>query len=110
MISSKYISKITMILISVVLVLCVLAMGFSDKLISAVINTGYAMEYCERLSPSTPNNPKIARGSDVKQSTIIFPVSDKGSLKTKRAHPPASIPASMAFLILNIQQTACHLQ
>lgn len=45
MISSKYISKITMILISIVLVLCVLAMGFSDKLISTVGNIGYAMEY-----------------------------------------------------------------
>ena len=45
MISSKYINKIAIILISGVLVLCVLAMGFSDKLISSVSNTGYAMEY-----------------------------------------------------------------
>ena len=45
MISSKYINKIAIILISVVLVLCVLTMGFSDKLISPISNTGYAMEY-----------------------------------------------------------------
>ena len=44
MISSKYISKLTMLLISVVLVLCILAMGFSDKLIT-IENIGYAMEY-----------------------------------------------------------------
>ncbi|MBE7011230.1 MAG: hypothetical protein E7415_00985 [Ruminococcaceae bacterium] len=45
MISSKYISKITTVLISVVLILCVLAMSFSDKLISIFGNRGYAMEY-----------------------------------------------------------------
>lgn len=45
MISSKYINKLTIILISVVLVLCVLAMGFSNTLVSTVSNTGYAMEY-----------------------------------------------------------------
>ncbi len=42
MLSSKHISKITMALVSVVLVLCILAIGFSDKLAH---NTGYAMEY-----------------------------------------------------------------
>ncbi len=45
MISNKYISKITMVLISATLVFCVLAMGFSDKLISIVGSNGYAMEY-----------------------------------------------------------------
>ena len=45
MISSKYINRIAIILISVALVLCVLAMGFSDNLLSPVSNTGYAMEY-----------------------------------------------------------------
>ena len=45
MISSKYISKITIVLISIVLVLCVLAMVFSDKLIPIARNSGYAMEY-----------------------------------------------------------------
>ena len=45
MISSKYINRITIVLISVALVLCVLTMGFSDTPLSPVGNTGYAMEY-----------------------------------------------------------------
>lgn len=45
MLSSKYISKITIVLISAALILCILAMGFSDKLLSAISVTGYAMEY-----------------------------------------------------------------
>ena len=43
MISGKYISKITIILISAVLVLCVLAMTFYDKLLPVVNTTGYSM-------------------------------------------------------------------
>ena len=49
MISSKYISKITIILISVVLVLCVLAMTFYDKLLPVVNTSGYSMEYQDKL-------------------------------------------------------------
>jgi len=49
MLSGKYISKITIILISVVLVLCVLAMTFYDKLLPVVNNSGYSMEYQEKL-------------------------------------------------------------
>lgn len=49
MLSSKYISKITIILISAVLVLCVLAMTFYDKLIPVVNTTGYSMEYQDKL-------------------------------------------------------------
>ena len=49
MLSSKYISKITITLISVVLVLCVLAMTFYDKLIPVVNTTGYSMEYQDKL-------------------------------------------------------------
>ena len=49
MISSKYISKITIILISAVLALCLLAMGLSDRWLSAVSHTGYAMEYEDAL-------------------------------------------------------------
>ena len=49
MLSSKYISKITIILISAVLVLCVLAMTFYDKLLPAINTTGYSMEYQDKL-------------------------------------------------------------
>ena len=49
MLSSRYISKITITLISVVLVLCVLAMTFYDKLIPVVNTTGYSMEYQDKL-------------------------------------------------------------
>lgn len=49
MLSSKYISKITIILISVVLVLCVLAMTFYDKLLPVVNTSGYSMEYQNKL-------------------------------------------------------------
>lgn len=45
MLSSKHISKITILLMTAVVILCILMMGFSDKLIPAVSNTGYAMEY-----------------------------------------------------------------
>ncbi len=49
MLSSKYISKITIILISAVLILCVLAMTFYDKLLPIVNTTGYSMEYQYKL-------------------------------------------------------------
>jgi len=49
MISSKHISKIATVLISFVLVLCVLAMGFYDKLLPVVSTTGYSMEYRNEL-------------------------------------------------------------
>lgn len=49
MLSSKYISKITIILISAVLIMCVLAMTFYDKLLPVVNTTGYSMEYQDKL-------------------------------------------------------------
>ena len=49
MLSSKYISKITIILISAVLIMCVLAMAFYDKLLPIVNTTGYSMEYQDKL-------------------------------------------------------------
>jgi len=49
MISSKYISKITVSLVSVILVLCVLAIGFSDKFSATSVSAGYTMEYEEKL-------------------------------------------------------------
>lgn len=49
MLSSKYISKITIILISAVLILCVLAMAFYDKLLPVVNTSGYSMEYQDKL-------------------------------------------------------------
>ena len=49
MLSSKYISKITIILISAVLIMCVLAMTFYDKLLPIVNTTGYSMEYQDKL-------------------------------------------------------------
>ena len=49
MLSSKHISKITIILMSVVLVLCVLAMGFYDKILPVVSTAGYSMEYQDKL-------------------------------------------------------------
>ena len=45
MLSSKHISKITIALMAMALIFCILAMGFSDKLIGDVNNNGYAMEY-----------------------------------------------------------------
>ena len=49
MISSKYFSKIAIVLTCAVLILCVLAIGFSDKLASLVGKKGYALEYEEAL-------------------------------------------------------------
>ncbi|MBR5157410.1 MAG: CotH kinase family protein [Clostridia bacterium] len=49
MLSSKHISKITIALIAAVLILCVLAMTFYDKLLPAVNNSGYSMEYEDKL-------------------------------------------------------------
>ena len=49
MLSSKHISKITITLVSVVLVLCVLAMTFYDKLLPIVNTSGYNMEYEDKL-------------------------------------------------------------
>lgn len=49
MISSKHITKITLVLISVVLILCVLAMVFSDSLLWAVNTNGYTAEYRDAL-------------------------------------------------------------
>ena len=49
MLSSKYISKITIALVSVIVVLCFLAMFFYDNLILPVSNVGYAMEYTDAL-------------------------------------------------------------
>ena len=49
MLSSKHISKITILLASVILVLCVLAMVFQDKLNVITNPNGYTMEYQEKL-------------------------------------------------------------
>ena len=49
MLSSRHVSKITIILVSVVLVLCVLAMAFYDKLLPFVNTSGYSMEYEDKL-------------------------------------------------------------
>ena len=49
MLSSKHISKITIAFISVVLILCVLAMSFYDKLLPVVNTSGYSMEYQDKL-------------------------------------------------------------
>ena len=49
MISSKYISKITVSLVSVVLILCILAIGFSDRFSAVSVSAGYKMEYEEKL-------------------------------------------------------------
>ena len=49
MLSSKHVSKITIILISAILVLCVLAMTFYDKLLPIVNTSGYSMEYEDKL-------------------------------------------------------------
>ena len=49
MISSRHISKITIILISVILVLCIAAMAIYDKLLPVVQTTGYSMEYQDKL-------------------------------------------------------------
>ena len=49
MLSIKHISKITIALISIVLILCVLAMTFYDKLLPVVNTSGYSMEYQNKL-------------------------------------------------------------
>lgn len=49
MLSSKHISKITIVLISVTLILCVLAMVFYDRLLPVVNTSGYSMEYQDKL-------------------------------------------------------------
>ena len=49
MLSSKHITKITIALISIVLILCVLAMTFYDKLLPVVNTSGYSMEYQDKL-------------------------------------------------------------
>lgn len=45
MISSKHISKIAILLVSAVLILCVFAMAFSDKLFTGARTLGYDVEY-----------------------------------------------------------------
>lgn len=45
MLSSKHISKITIILVSVIFVLCILAIFFSDNLLWLTNSSGYSMEY-----------------------------------------------------------------
>lgn len=49
MISSKYISKISVLLVSAALLLCALGMGFSDKLLPITNNSAYGMEYQNAL-------------------------------------------------------------
>ena len=49
MLSSKHISKITIALISVVLIMCILAMVFYDKILPVVNTSGYNMEYQDKL-------------------------------------------------------------
>lgn len=49
MLSSKHITKITVILTALVLVLCVLAMVFSDNLAGVTKSSAYAMEYEEKI-------------------------------------------------------------
>jgi len=49
MLSGKHISKITIVLVAVVLILCVLAMIFYDKLLPVVNTSGYSMEYQDKL-------------------------------------------------------------
>jgi len=49
MLSSRHISKITIALISAVLILCILAMTFYDKLLPVVNTSGYSMEYQDKL-------------------------------------------------------------
>lgn len=49
MLSSKHISKITIALISLALILCVLAMTFYDRLLPVINTSGYSMEYQEKL-------------------------------------------------------------
>ncbi|MBR5614632.1 MAG: CotH kinase family protein [Clostridia bacterium] len=49
MLSSKHISKITIALISAVLILCILAMTFYDKILPVVNTSGYSMEYQDKL-------------------------------------------------------------
>ena len=49
MLSSKHISKITIALISIVLILCVFAMTFYDNILPFVTTTGYSMEYEDTL-------------------------------------------------------------
>lgn len=45
MLSSRYISKITIVLVVVALTFCVLAMMFSDRLVSVVSNTSHIPDY-----------------------------------------------------------------
>ncbi|MBQ3055097.1 MAG: CotH kinase family protein [Oscillospiraceae bacterium] len=49
MLACKYISKLTIVLMSVVLVLCILAMAFHDKLSPIVTTAGYSMDYQDAL-------------------------------------------------------------
>ena len=49
MLSSKYMDKITIALVSIVLVLCFLAIGFYNNIAFPVSNIGYAMEYTDAL-------------------------------------------------------------
>lgn len=49
MLSSKHISKMTIALISVALIMCILAMTFYDKLLPVVNTSGYSMEYQDKL-------------------------------------------------------------
>ena len=49
MLSGKHISKITFILVSVILTLCILAMVFEDKLTGITNPSGYGMEYQQKL-------------------------------------------------------------
>lgn len=49
MISNKHITKLTAVLISLTLCLCILAMGFSDKLALVLGVSGYNLEYESKL-------------------------------------------------------------
>ena len=49
MLSSKHITKITVILTALVLILCILAMAFSDKLSGITKSSSYNMEYEKEL-------------------------------------------------------------
>ncbi len=49
MLSSKHISKMTIALISVALIMCILAMTFYDKLLPVVNTSGYSMEYQDKI-------------------------------------------------------------
>lgn len=49
MISNRHISKITLILVAVTLVLCILAVGYSQNPIFTGDSSGYSVEYAEKL-------------------------------------------------------------